>query len=106
MLLYIRIWKFPGVRRAAYALLALVMIYNILVIAMVATACIPLRAFWDFELMQTSYCHHKNVWWANTYMHIIVDFLIYLLPMPVIFKVRFQRRQKVLLFVLFAFGFL
>ena len=46
------------------------------------------------------------MWLANTYLHIITDFLIYLLPMPVIFCLRFPRRQKVLLFVLFAFGFL
>ena len=106
MLLYLRIWNFPWVRRAAYGLLTLVVIYNILVIILVATACIPLRAFWDFELQQTSYCHAKDIWWANTYLHIIFDFLIYLLPMPVIFHVRFPKKQKVLLLVLFAFGFL
>ncbi|KAK5658438.1 hypothetical protein OQA88_1827 [Cercophora sp. LCS_1] len=109
MLLYVRIWNFPWVRRAAYILLAGVLIYNTLVMVMVLTACVPLRAWWDFELQfdpdKPAYCHKKGVFWANTYLHIIFDFLVYLLPMPVIFQVRFPTRQKVLLFVLFAFGF-
>ncbi|KAK3356514.1 hypothetical protein B0T25DRAFT_497110 [Lasiosphaeria hispida] len=93
MLLYIRIWTIPWVRRTAHVLLALVLVYNTLVVAMVATACVPLSAFWDFTIQ------------ANTYLHVIVDFMIYLLPMPVILRVRFPRRQKALLLVLFAFGF-
>lgn len=108
MLLYIRIWNFPWVRRVAYVLLAGVLVYNLLVMIMVLTACIPLHAWWDIplQLSGTVYCHKKAIWWANTYLHIIFDFLVYLLPMPVILQVRFPTRQKVLLFVLFAFGFL
>jgi hypothetical protein len=81
------------------------MVYNILVVVMVFTACIPLHAFWDFTVAG-AYCHAKSIWWANTYLHVITDFMIYLLPMPVILRLRFPTRQKVLLFVLFAFGFL
>ena len=108
MLLYIRVWNLPWVRRVAYILLAFVLIYNALVVIMVLTACIPLRAFWDFELRMSgaAYCHDTRIWWANTYLHVIFDFFIYLLPMPVILRVQFPTRQKVLLFVLFAFGFL
>ncbi|KAK3339821.1 hypothetical protein B0T25DRAFT_489625 [Lasiosphaeria hispida] len=105
-MLYIRIWNVPWARRAAYALLAVVVIYNVLTIVMVLTACVPLAAFWDFELLSRgAYCHNKSMWWAKTYLQVIVDFLIYLLPMPVIIRVKFQTRQKVLLFVLFAMGF-
>ncbi|KAM7219250.1 hypothetical protein V8F06_005419 [Rhypophila decipiens] len=105
-MLYIRIWNVPWVRRAAYALLAVVVIYNVLIIIMTLTACVPLAAFWDGDLLSRgAYCHHKNLWWAKTYLQIIVDFLIYLLPMPVIVRVRFHPKQKVLLFVLFAMGF-
>jgi len=105
LLLYIRIWTFPWVRRAARWLLALVVVYNVCAMVVVATACVPLHAFWDLELQQHSYCHVKAVWWVNTYLHVITDFLIYLVPMPIIIQVRFPRRQKVLLFVLFALGF-
>lgn len=106
MMLYIRIWTLPWVRRASYALLALVIAYNIFVVVIVATACVPLRAFWDYALQaEGAYCHAKSIWHANTYLHIIIDFMIYLLPMPVILGVRFPTKQKALLFFLFAFGF-
>ena len=108
MLLYIRIWNVPWVRRAAYILLAGVLTYNVFVMVVVLTACVPLHVFWEFELQLSGefYCHKRSLWWANTYLHVIFDFFIYLLPMPVIFQVSFPKRQKVLLFVLFAFGFL
>ena len=107
LLLYIRIWTYPWVQYTAKWLLAIVMVYNVLVTVAVCTACVPLSAFWDFTLQLSgkAYCHPKSIWWANTAMHVITDFLIYLLPMPVIFTVRFPKRQKALLFVLFAFGF-
>jgi len=106
-MLYIRIWNVPWVRRTAYALMAIVVTYNVLTIIMVLTACVPLKAFWDLDVLsQGAYCHHKNLWWAKTYLQVIIDFLIYLLPMPVIIRVKFQTRQKVLLIVLFAMGFL
>jgi hypothetical protein len=105
LVLYHRIWNYPWIRNAAKALLVIVLVYKSLIFIVCITACIPLRAFWDFELQKTSYCHGKPIWWAATYLHIITDFLTYLLPMPVIFRVRFPIRQKILLFVLFAFGF-
>ena len=105
LILYLRIWTFPWVRRCTWALIGIIVAYNIFVFVSIFIACIPLKAFWDFTT-PAEYCHEQSVWLANTYLHIITDFLIYLLPMPVIFCLRFPRRQKVLLFVLFAFGFL
>ncbi|KAK5654227.1 hypothetical protein OQA88_7402 [Cercophora sp. LCS_1] len=105
LLLYHRVWNYPYIRNAAKGLLVIVMIYKSLILLVTLTACIPLRAFWDLELQKTSYCHPKPIWWATVYLHIIMDFLTYMLPMPVIFRVQFPIRQKILLFVLFAFGF-
>ncbi|KAK3356363.1 hypothetical protein B0T25DRAFT_536591 [Lasiosphaeria hispida] len=105
LLLYYRVWNYPWIRHAAKSLLVFVMIYKVLIILVCVTACIPLQAFWDFELQKHSYCHGKPIWWAATYLHIITDFLTYMLPMPVIFRVQFPIRQRILLFVLFAFGF-
>jgi hypothetical protein len=105
LMLYIRIWTYPWVRRAAHVLLAIVMLYNIFVFITVFTACIPLAAFWDFTITP-AYCHSKNIWWANTYMHVITDFLIFCLPIPLIIMLKFPKKEKVILFFLFAFGFL
>lgn len=104
-MLYLRIWTYQYSRYATFALLGIVIIYNIYVLVSIFTACIPLEAFWNYTVHAT-YCHPKSVWWANTYLHIVTDILIFCLPMVVIFRLRFPRRQKIILFVLFAIGFL
>lgn len=104
MLLYIRIWTHEYVRRAAYTLLAILILYDIFTLIIVFTACIPLQSFWDYEIPGN--CHPKSYWWAIVSMHIVLDFLIFCLPMPVIFNLNCSRRQKNLLYVLFAIGFL
>ncbi len=106
LLLYIRIWTFTWVRRTTFVLLVIIMVYNIFVIIAILTACIPLRAFWDLTVQQDAYCHALGLWWAVAVLHIATDFMIYLLPVTVIVQLRFPRRQKMLLLVLFAFGFL
>ncbi|PKS10096.1 hypothetical protein jhhlp_001846 [Lomentospora prolificans] len=105
LILYLRIWTYPWVRRCTWILMAIIVAYNMFVFVSIFIACIPLEAFWDFTV-PSKYCHTTDVWFANTYLHIATDFLIYFLPMPVILRLRFPRRQKILLFVLFAFGFL
>ena len=52
-----------------------------------------------------SSCDVRSIWHANTYLHIIIDCMIYLLPISFILRVLFPTKQKVLLFVFFAFGF-
>lgn len=105
LVLYLRIWTHPWMKRCTWALIAIITAYNIFVFVSIFTACIPLEAYWDFTV-RASHCHPISVWLANTYLHIATDFLIYFLPMPIIFRLTLPRQQKALVFVLFAFGFL
>lgn len=105
LMLYMRIWTYPWVRRLTYLMLATVTAYNIFVFVTIFTYCIPLQAVWDLTITD-KYCHSKNIWWANTYLHVATDFMIFCLPMPVIMTLKFPRRQRLILLFLFAFGFL
>ncbi|KAJ9143703.1 hypothetical protein NKR23_g6266 [Pleurostoma richardsiae] len=104
LLLYIRILTYDWVRRAAHLLLASVLVTNAWTFAVVMSACVPLRAFWDPSVSPV-YCHGQSFYWASTGMHMGTDFLICLLPMPVIVAMRVRWRQKLLLYCIFAFGF-
>jgi len=73
-------------------------------VASVLTACVPLNAFWDRNVQGV--CHEVKWWASTTITHIVIDFLIYLLPTPVIRSLRLRRPLKMLLYFLFAFGFL
>ena len=104
MMLYLRIWTYPYVRRAAWVLLTMLLLYIAFDLVIVFTMCIPLQAAWDF--VTPGYCHPKSYWWAITSMHIVFDFLIFSLPIPVIFNMTCPKQQKILLYLLFSFGFL
>ncbi|OIW30360.1 hypothetical protein CONLIGDRAFT_366305 [Coniochaeta ligniaria NRRL 30616] len=106
LLLYARILTYQHARYAVYVILVVVTLSNIWAFAVVMTACIPLAAFWDFTQAAGAYCHPRSFWWANTGLHMATDFLIFGLPMPIIFHLNASPRQKVLLYGIFAFGFL
>lgn len=44
------------------------------------------------------------MWFTNAAINIATDFIIILLPMPVIKSLQLARRQKLALYVIFAIG--
>ena len=112
LLLYIRILSYQHARYAAYAILAVVVLTNGLwTFVTVMTACWPLRAFWDRSILLASqdgsaWCRPVVYWYANTGLHIATDVLLYVLPLPVIVNLHVKLRQKLVLYAIFALGFL
>ena len=105
LFLYIRVLTYDYARRAAYAVLAIVVIYNILGFISTMTLCRPLRAYWDLSIHEKK-CHPPSLMWVAIGLHIGTDFLIFLIPMPVILRMSLPWGQKIGLFVVFALGFL
>ncbi|KAK0631429.1 hypothetical protein B0T14DRAFT_2939 [Immersiella caudata] len=104
--LYIHIFAFKWARVAGQILLGVVIIGNLFMLITTLTACIPLRAYWDFMMPRDRvYCHPQSFWWANTGMHMVQDVLIFLLPMPVVWGIHLPLRQKFMLFCVFGCGF-
>lgn len=106
LFLYIHIFKFKWARLAGQILMAIVIATHIFMIVAIFTACIPLEAYWNFFMPRENvYCHAQAFWWANTGMHMVTDFLIFLLPMPIVWGITLPRRQKFILFGIFGLGF-
>jgi rhodopsin domain-containing protein len=104
LLLYRRILAYRWAKVLTYVLLAITVLSGLWAVISVLTVCIPLASFWDISVK--GFCHGP-LWWAPaTFTHIITDFLIYILPTPVIWTLRLRFRLKALLYFLFAFGFL
>lgn len=105
LLLYIRVLTYDYARRAAYLLLAIVVIYNLLGFISTMTLCIPLQAVWDPSV--SGNCHSTPVYmWLAIGFHIGTDFLIFLLPIPVVLRMMVPMDQKIMLLVVFALGLL
>jgi hypothetical protein len=105
LLLYIRILSYQHIKHAAYTMLVLVVVFTVWLVVSLLTACIPLQAYWD-QSVQASFCWPQSVWWTSMGVHMVTDFVIILLPLPVIFRLRIRWQEKLLLYCLFTFGFL
>ena len=64
-LLYLTIFTYEWVRKASWAVLAVVIISSVWALISVFTYCIPLQATWDLSITPT-FCQSQDNWWANT----------------------------------------
>ncbi|ROV93588.1 hypothetical protein VMCG_08070 [Cytospora schulzeri] len=104
LLLYKRTLTYDWTRKAVWTFIVIVVLTSLLDIAVVSTACIPLNSFWDPDV-EPKYCHSVKVYYAINGLQIGTDFLIYLLPLPVVWTLRAPREQKMMLITVFSFGF-
>ena len=104
LLLYIRVLQYQLACRAAWAMLAVVIIYNTWGFICTMTQCSPLESYWDFSIKGE--CRPIVYMWAVIGLHIATDFLIFFIPIPVVFKMRIPWRTKLGLILIFALGFL
>jgi hypothetical protein len=104
--LYIRVLTYGYVRRAAQVMLGVVLVSHLYILATLFTACIPLSAFWDLTPSRANaYCHPMSIYWSHAGLNIVTDFLIFILPLTVIHKIRTPRPQKIALVVIFLLAF-
>ncbi|KAK3291203.1 uncharacterized protein B0H64DRAFT_330769 [Chaetomium fimeti] len=102
LLLYFRVLTHDYIRKVTWGTMGIVVVYNIWGFGMYLTMCIPLQKMWHSDL--DGYCHPYEVWWALTYLHIITDFMIFLIPIPVVVTMTIPLRQKAGLLVVFTLG--
>ncbi|AEO55679.1 hypothetical protein MYCTH_2299753 [Thermothelomyces thermophilus ATCC 42464] len=102
LLLYLRVLTHDYIRKTTWAAMAIVAIYNAWAIGMYLTMCVPIAKVWNAKL--EGYCHPTSVWWALTYLHIITDFLIFIIPIPVVVTMTVPLRRKIGLLIVFTFG--
>ncbi|KAK0630351.1 hypothetical protein B0T17DRAFT_469900, partial [Bombardia bombarda] len=104
VLLYIHLFSFRWARICGQILLAIVVSSSVYMMISTFTACIPLESYWDYRV-PSRYCHAQSIWWSNTGLHMATDFLIFLLPMPVVWTIMLPKRQKLILCGVFGLGF-
>ena len=65
--------------------------------------CDPVKSYWDATLHGTCMAE-KERFWSSSVIGIVLDFAIWLLPVPVIRKLNLPRRQKMGLVIVFGLG--
>ncbi|SPQ25409.1 37d108eb-37b2-4796-9c70-add19dfb0ca6 [Thermothielavioides terrestris] len=98
-LLYLTIFTLPWARRACYLVLAIVVLTSLFSVAATLTDCIPLQAVWD-PTVTPSFCQPQD-----TCCVIATDWMIFILPIPMVLPLKLPTRQKLIVVGVFAVGF-
>jgi hypothetical protein len=105
LLLYLRVLTYNWARRAAWVLFAIIAIYSTLYFISTVTLCVPLEALWNPAVEGS--CHRSPlIMWLAIGFHIVTDFLMFALPLPVIVLMTMVLSQRLMLLLIFALGFL
>ncbi|KAK4671747.1 hypothetical protein QC764_608365 [Podospora pseudoanserina] len=102
--IYVTIFTYDWAKKCSWAMLIFVAVHNVWALGTTLTFCIPLQSLWD-PRVKASYCHSESIWWVNTSLGVFTDFLIFLLPIPMIMPLKLPRRQKIAVTAVFAIGF-
>lgn len=94
-----------SMRLACNILLGFLYVFGLWAVVSAWAMCVPLRKFWDPTA--PGFCFDKNaLWFSNSALHILTDFLILVWPMPVLKSLQLPKRQRFALMAIFALGIL
>ncbi|PYI04564.1 hypothetical protein BO78DRAFT_471214 [Aspergillus sclerotiicarbonarius CBS 121057] len=101
LFLYRRVFERSKFLRLVYGMMGLIVIFGIVMTFMAIFNCTPISAFWtkrgtcfDFALFALGYA----------VVNIITDLAIWLMPIPIIWKIQMPMHQKIALSLIFALG--
>jgi hypothetical protein len=104
LFLYSRILATKHMRMINHLLIATIIVCNIWTVIAMFISCIPLQAVWDPSVK--GWCLGLGLQLGNSILHVVTDFVIFILPLPVLFKLQLNRRKKIGLMLVFSIGFL
>jgi len=91
-------------RWANHIVTGLVVLQTVWVFVCFMTWCIPLEAHWN-PMITDKWCWPDEIWTFNNSTHLITDFMIFCLPLPMLRQLNVPRRQRIFLFLIFSVGF-
>jgi len=101
---YLRIFPTKRFRIVCLVMLAVVALYGVWGFFGSVFLCFPVRFFWDKAVPGGKCLNQFAVWFTNAAVNIVQDFVILLMPMPVLRSLDIPRRQKRVLMGIFALG--
>ncbi|PCD37124.1 hypothetical protein AU210_005628 [Fusarium oxysporum f. sp. radicis-cucumerinum] len=103
LLLYARVFTKRSYRIAIYIVGAVVgssFVYNLTITFL---ACRPIHGFWK---PSSQICLSSDYWIVSTVLHLGTDLIATILPLPILLMLNINRKEKIILVILFALGFL
>lgn len=108
LFLYLRIFTARSFRYSCFLMIGLVLTSSIAFIIVTIWQCTPLAAFWNKTLLMppiNGHCFDSEAFWFSySLFNILLDVLIFFLPIHEIFKLQLPLREKCELIGVFLLG--
>lgn len=101
---YLRFFTERRYRYTAWFLIVFVFVGGTAFILANCFACKPVAFFWDKSIEGGRCFNREGLWFSFSGFNILTDFLTWLLPMPVLWKLQLPKKQKMSLIGVFALG--
>lgn len=103
LLFYLRLNPDRGFRTAVYISLILTISYVIALSLAILFACQPVARFWN-PFLEGHCLDARKLYLANAILNVIFDFVVLLVPVPMLRKLQVSTRQKLVIGALFSLG--
>ncbi|KAL9597906.1 MAG: hypothetical protein Q9219_004859 [cf. Caloplaca sp. 3 TL-2023] len=103
LLFYLRLNPERGFRTAVYVSLLLTTSYVLALSFAILFECSPVAKFWN-PLLEGECVDSTKLYLANAILNVIFDFVVLLVPVPMLRKLQIPRRQKLVIAGLFSLG--
>jgi hypothetical protein len=104
LLFYLKLSPLRCFRLCIYASMFLVFGYSIALLGPLIFPCTPFKKTWDMTVTEGSCIDRTPVYMATAVLNMITDFLLLVLPLPMVVNLHAPRAQKVGLICAFGIG--
>ncbi|OLN80990.1 hypothetical protein CCHL11_10219 [Colletotrichum chlorophyti] len=104
LLQYYRVLVTKHMRKVYFAAMFFIGIWGLSVVIMSFTFCVPLEGFWDRRI-PAKCVSQQALFYVFGACSIATDIIIFILPLPALYKLKLPRSQKLYLLAIFSLGF-
>jgi hypothetical protein len=103
---YFRIFIQANIRRICWVVLVVLVLFGSWTIVGSIIVCLPISDAWmTMNLYGSDHCQNRyTAWFFNASIHMVLDLVLIIMPMPVLRKLNMPIRQKIALMLVFALG--
>ncbi|KAK4194119.1 hypothetical protein QBC40DRAFT_188922 [Triangularia verruculosa] len=91
-------------RKLAYAIIAFVALYNTAFAIVLFAQCQPTSSYWNILFSSRDCIPEGPPLLTHASLTVLADFLVWILPLPTLYRARLPLSQRIALIVLFSFG--
>jgi hypothetical protein len=104
LLFYDRVFKTAIFHVAVWAMIIFIALWWVSAMLVLIFPCTPIRFFWDKSIFTGRCINYEAFGTAEAAITIATDVIILTMPMPLVWRLRVERRQKVILSGIFLLG--